>query len=570
MIPMRDGIRLAADVYKPSQGAGPFPVIVERTPYGKRDCEHSAAQYYARRGYVTIIQDERGRYRSEGIYYWWRDHGGFTEDADEWGANYDGYDTIEWAGTQSWSTGKVGTMGLSMGCFNQYMTAPTAPPHLTAMFCTQAAGNAYKDLFYQGGALHMIMPTWLLTRNEMARPFRVNFPGRGGYVGGHDVWNEWYREKQLGNLDMGASMVSNLLEDMMANPHYNDYWKQFAVDEHMDKIDVPIMHFGSWYDRYSRPQLTMFNGVREQGGPNARNAQNIVYGPWTHGAGEVMNRVVGDLDFGPEAALDYNALRLRWFDYHLKGIDNGFGSEPPVRIFVMGENRWRFENEFPLARAQHRDYYFRAGPSGSIESLNDGLLSSDAPDGDDRGSVSYEYDPMNPVPTIGGDFFNQPAGARDHRPADRLSLTFTTPPLQEDTEITGLPIVEFYASSSAVDTDWVVAISDVHPSGYSQILRQNLLRASHRDGHEEPRPLNPGEIEAYRMELYPISNLFGEGHRIRVTITSSSFPKWFPNGNQFETDDRDSTGVVATNTIFFDRDRPSRITLPIIPPSSRP
>ncbi len=163
----------------------------------------------------------------------------------------------------------------------------------------------------------------------------------------------------------------------------------------------------------------------------------------------MTNRVIGDLDFGPEASIDYNALRLRWFDYHVKGIENGIGEDPPIKIFVMGANTWRYENEFPLARTVYTDYFLRSGPSGSINSLNDGLLSSEPPD-------SYEYDPMKPLSAIGGDLHVQPMGARDHRPVDRLSLTYTTPPLEEDLEVTGWPVLEFYASSSAVDTDWVV------------------------------------------------------------------------------------------------------------------
>lgn len=558
-IPMRDGVNLAADVYVPTQGTGPFPVIVERTPYNKSDCHYSAAQYYARRGYVVVIEDERGRYNSGGEYYWWRDHG--------WGAHQDGYDTIEWAATQLWSNGKVGTMGLSMGCHNQYMTAPTRPPHLEAMFCADAAGNPYKDLFYQGGALHLIMPTWLLTQNEMARPFRLNFgAGRGGYVGTPESWTSWYTSKQERGLKLSQSMIAQMMEDMIKNPYYNDYWRQWAIDEHLDRIDVPVFHYASWYDRYPLTQVKLFNGIREKGGPRARAGQRLQLGPWTHGAGDITSRVIGDLDFGPEAAIDYNALRLRWFDRYLKGLANGIDKEPPVRIFVMGANAWRSENEFPLARAVHTDYFLRAGSSGSIDSLNDGVLSTAAPAADEK-SDSYSYDPRKPVPTIGGDLFIQPNGARDHRPADRLSLTYTTPRLDRDVEVTGIPKVELFASSSAVDTDWVVTISDVHPDGYTQILRQNLLRARFRDGYERPALMKPNTPYTFAIEMFPISNLFKQGHRIRLTLTSSSFPKWYPNGNTGREMDDETTGVVAANTIYHDRQRPSRVILPIIPPS---
>ncbi len=556
MIPMRDGVKLAADVYLPTQGKGPFPVIVERTPYNKNDCRYEAGDYFARRGYATIIEDERGRYNSEGDYYWWRDHA--------WGDHQDGYDTIEWAAKQPWSTGKVGTMGLSMGCHNQYMTAVAAPPHLAAMFCADAAGNPYKYLFYQGGALHMIMPTWLLTRNEIAGPFRLNY-GRGasGYVGTPDTWLRWYQEKQKRGASMSLAMVGAMMTDMMKHPNYDDYWRQWAADEHLDRINVPVFHYAAWYDRYPLTQLLMFNGLREKGGPLARPNQKIQFGPWVHGAGQITNRVVGEVDFGPEAAIDYNALRLRWFDYHLNGIDNGIMKEPPVRIFVMGANVWRFENEFPLARTKYTDYYLRSGPSGSIDSLNDGLLSTQAPA--EEKPDTFVYDPMKPVQTIGGDLFIEPVGARDHRPADRLSLTYTTPPLEQDTEITGVPKVDFDASSSAVDTDWVVTISDVRPDGYAQILRQNLLRARFREGFERPVLMSPGKIYHFTIEMFPISNVFKKDHRVRLTVTSSSFPKWFPNGNTGKESDQETTGVVANNTIYHDRQHPSRIVLPVIP-----
>lgn len=550
-IPMRDGVKLAADLYLPANVPGPYPVVLERTPYDKNDCGNRDAQYLVRRGYAVLIVDERGRYRSEGEYYWWRD---FAKD---------GYDAVEWAGTQEWSNGKVGTQGLSLGCHNQYQTAPTRPPHLAAMFCAQAASNPYKYLTYQGGALHLIMPTWLLTRNEMASPFRLNVPGRSGYVGTAETWTQWYTTKQQRGLDMGRSMISRMLEDIVSNPNYNEYWRQHAVDERMHEIDTPIFHYASLYDRYPLTQVRLFNGIRKQGGPRGRAGQKLLLGPWLHGAGEVTARVIGDLDFGPEAAIDYYALKERWFAYYLKGIDNGVMREPPVRVFVMGANTWRDEHEFPLRRAIPTDYFLRSGPSGSIDSLNDGLLSRDRPS--QETPDSYKYDPLEPVPTIGGDLFIQPNGARDHRPADRLSLTYTTPPLDADVEITGIPRAEFYASSSAVDTDWVVTISDVHPNGYAQVLRQNLLRARFREGFEKPVPMKPGEVHRFEIEIYPIANLFKKGHRVRLTMTSSSFPKWYPNGNTGKHMDEETAGVVATNTIYHDAARPSRVVLPIVP-----
>jgi hypothetical protein len=238
--------------------------------------------------------------------------------------------------------------------------------------------------------------------------------------------------------------------------------------------------------------------------------------------------------------------------------------EPAVRVFVMGANRWRDEHEFPLSRTIYTDYFLRAGPSGSVDSLNDGILTTEKPGTAEKPDI-YRYDPLKPVPSIGSDLFIEPMGARDHRPADRLSLTFTTSPLERDMEVTGLPKVEFHASSSAVDTDWVVTISDVHPNGYSQVLRQNILRARYREGDARPVLMTPGTVYPFTIEMYPISNLFKKGHRIRLALTSSSFPKWYPNGNTGKEIDEDWPVVVATNTIYHDRERPSRLVLPIIP-----
>ena len=556
MVPMRDGTKLATDVYMPTnQLDGPYPVIIERTPYDKGSCEHFQAQYYVKRGYVVLRQDERGRYNSEGTYYWLRD--------EAWGEHQDGYDTIEWAAEQPWSTGKIGTMGLSFTCANQYLTMITRPPHLEAMFCGQFATNIYKDLYYAGGALHMIMPTWLLTQNEMVQPLGQNFPAHRGYLGDGGSWMRWYERKNESENTFRESMISPMLNDLIENPYYNDYWRQFATDENWDKVDVAIYHYSGWYDRYPHAAVKHFNGINKAGGERAKGRQKLLLSPHLHGAPDITARVIGDLDFGPEAPFDYNALRLRWFDYHLKGIENGIMDEPPVRIFVMGDNVYRDENEFPLARTDYQNFYLRAGKSGTIDSINDGILSLTPPGNEP--SDGYDYDPRHPVPSIGGDLFVQPNGARDHRPAGKRSLTYTTETLTGDIEVTGLPKLDFYASSSAVDTDWVVTVTDVHPNGYSQTLRQNILRARHREGHESPVLMKPGEVYRFEIEMYPFSNVFKKGHRIRVVISSSSFPKWYPNGNTGKEMDEDFPGVVAENTIYHNSEYPSKIILPVIP-----
>ena len=555
MAPMRDGTGLATDVYVPrAQGNGPFPIILTRTPYNKGNCDSQRAEYFAARGYVVMIQDERGRHQSEGVYYWLRDEG--------WGERRDGYDTIEWAAAQPYSSGKVGTMGASFTCANQFLTAPTRPPHLEAMFCDEYSANSYRDVFWPGGALHMVLPTWLLTQGEMVKPLRANVPGHRGYLGSVDAWSSWYGDHVEAENDFTASMFSDMYNDLIGNPYYNDYWRQLAVDERWSDIDVPIYHLGGWYDRHIHGTVRHYNGILSSGGERARAAQKLIVGPWTHGGATRGNPRVGALTF-PGSTIDYNGLRLRWFDYHLKGIDNGVMDEPPVRIYIMGENVWRDEMDFPLSRQVEKSFYLATGPADSIDSLNDGLLRPELPDEElpDR----YEYDPARPVPTMGGDLFVQPSGAQDNRLADQQSLTYTTEPLMEDMEVTGFSRVELFASSSAVDTDWVVTLVDVHPSGFAQHLRQTLLRARYRDGDEKPVFMEPGMIYPFTIGIHPIANVFKKGHRIRLTVTSSSFPKWYPNGNTGKEMLDDRPGVIATNTIYHDTEHPSRLILPVIP-----
>jgi putative CocE/NonD family hydrolase len=354
----------------------------------------------------------------------------------------------------------------------------------------------------------------------------------------------------------------------MSHTTYDDFWRQLAADEHIEKITIPVYYTSGWHDRYPHVVTSMFNNVRTRGGsPLARKSVKLMIGPWTHGGSRSGQRVVGDKDFGEQAAINYAALQVRWFDHHLRSVDTGIMGEPPVRIFVMGTNEWRSENEWPIARATPSKFYLRSTKSGSAESLNDGTLSPEAP-GPSEQSARFTFDPKDPVLSIGGDLFVAPAGVQDHRPADRRSLTFTTAPVTQDTEVSGPSEVELYASSSADDTDFVVTLIDVHPNGYSQLLRQNVLRASRRESLEKPTAIQPGKVYKLTIPIFPIGNVFKQGHRIRLTVSSSSFPKWMPNHNKFMLDNEQAPFVVAENTIYLDAKRPSTLTLPIIPPKA--
>ncbi|MBI4481068.1 MAG: CocE/NonD family hydrolase [Acidobacteria bacterium] len=551
-VPMRDGTKLAADLYLP-EGPGPWPVIVERTPYNKNNCKFSQAPYFAERGYAVLIQDVRGRYRSPDDFYWYRDEG--------WGKRQDGYDTIEWAGTQSWSNGRVGTMGLSYTCFNQNLTAVTQPPHLKAMFCSDSASNWYKDNAYTGGVLGHSTISWFLSQDEAAKPFADYNSGRGAAEG----WQQWHVNRIEKGLGFWASWQSQNLADIMNHTTYDDYWRQFAPDEHVDRITVPAYYLSGWYDRYPHSVTTMFQGIRERGGSAlARQSVKLIIGPWIHGGGVVMESKIGDHDFGPEVRIGYSAFRVRWFDYHLRGIDNGIMKEAPVRIFVMGSNQWREEKEWPIARAVETKFYLRSARSGSIDSLTDGSLSRQAPSAGEKPAV-FEYSPMKLVPSIGADLHMDPMGYQDHRPVDRLSVTFTSEPLAEDLEISGPGVVELHVSSTADDTDFVAILTDVHPEGYSQILRRNIIRASRRDSLENPTPIEPGKVYKLAISMFPMSNTFLKGHRLRLSVSSNSFPKWLPGHNKFSANNEEAPFATAINTVYLDAQRPSTLTVPVIP-----
>ena len=277
----------------------------------------------------------------------------------------------------------------------------------------------------------------------------------------------------------------------------------------------------------------------------------------------VMPRKVGDMDFGPDAQMGYAALRVRWFDYYLRGIDNGLTKEPPVKIFVMGVNKWRDENEWPLKRAIPTKFYLRSVQSGSIASLNDGSLMKDLPAAGD--SDVYNYDPRDPTPMIGGDLFVEPMGARDRQASDQKELD-----LYDDANGGGHGSIRakhsgLYVSSSANDTDFIATLSDVHPDGYAQTLRESILRASRRESLSNPTPIVPGRVYKLTIQIHPISNVFMKGHRLRLTVSSSSFPKYMPNHNSFAENNEDAPWTTAKNTVYHDARKLLTLIVPLVP-----
>lgn len=587
MVPMRDGVRLATDLYLPARGGaraeGTFPVIVERTPYDKRGAGLVAtAKRFARHGYAVALQDVRGRFRSEGDWY------PFALEAP------DGYDTVEWLGTRDWSNGKVGTMGCSYSGSDQHALANLGPPHLAAMFPSEAMSNYHTGSMRQGGAAELRFLVYAFRMAWDSPAAQADPALRDAVKREWDAVASWIGRTPL---KPGVSVLRNFpsierwVLDVVRHGDYDDYWKQLGlnVEEHYDRhADVPICLFGGWYDSYARATTDNFIELSRR----KRGPVRMIMGPWTHGVVTVAQSWSGDADLGIDAPEDYDALRLRFFDWTLKGLDTGLGEEPPVRIFVMGGGtgrrlltgrldhggHWRDEPAWPLERARSTPYYLHG----------DGTLRTDPPAGEGA-CTTYRYDPADPVPTVGGNISAAeevlPAGGFDQRGRiglfgcrDTLPLnarhdvvTFQTAPLERDTEVTGPISVRVYLSSSAVDTDVVAKLVDVYPpnqdypDGYALNIGDSILRARYRDDRAHPEPMTPGAIYALDVVLYPTSNVFASGHRIRLDISSSNFPRFDVNPNTGAPLGVSGRAVVADNTIHHDATHPSHLTLPVVP-----
>jgi hypothetical protein len=556
MVPVRDGVRLSTDIYMPD-APGPFPVILIRTPYNNnREPDVQDAVYFASRGYAVLLQDVRGRGDSEGEW------APFLHEAE------DGYDAQEWAGKQSWSTGKVGTSGASYVGLTQWLPAPLRNPHLAAMAPRVGFSNLYHNWVYTGGA------------------FQLGFNLRWGAIQMHTRTNRtqylWLPEEvHLSRLfwhlplitgDEAAGRPCEFYEEWIRHPSYDSYWERLGnIEAKYAEIDVPAYGFGGWYDVFLQSTLNNFMGVKKQGcSEKARRGQKVLIGPWIHCLGDRGTcSKTGDIDFGPASLIDLRGEELRWFDYWLKGMDNGIPDEPRVKVFVMGRNRWREADTWPIPGARYTRYYFHS--RGKANSLHgDGGLGTAAPG--DQPPDTYVYDPGNPVPTLGGsaccgeDVTPITMGPRDQRPAEERAdvLVYTTPPLEEDVEVTGPVSVMLYAASDARDTDFTAKLVDVFPDGYAMNVAQGIIRARYRDSWERPALLEPGRLYQYTIDLWSTSNCFLRGHRIRVEISSSNFPQFDRNPNTGHPFGLDAELRPARQTVFHDADHPSHILLPIV------
>lgn len=548
-VPMRDGVVLRADVFRPDSG-GPYPVLVMRTPYGKQGKNFDA---FVKAGYIVVCQDARGRYASDGQFESFvRPQ---THDAE------DGYDTVEWAARIAGANGKVGTFGASYNSFLQWRLAPLKPPSLLAM-SAQTIPARYPDLegpgtIRPGRRLHW----WVTTispdlRRQAGRP-GTHTPAEAralwsaGEGGNWLYFLPWLDLPQRAFEDEGPAVCR-----WLKNP-YEDPWK---LDQGCRKITVPNLDIVGWYD-HCNGNMLLFRTMAAEGATDAaRKGSRIVIGPWSHsGRGR---RRFGNIDFGPQAAVDLTELQIRWFDYWLKGKPNGVDHDPPVRIFVMGTNTWRDESAWPLKRAEQMELYLTSGGSARTP-LGDGQLVA-KPSGQ-AAQDHYRYDPRDPVPSLYGPaLFTIPT---DQRPlASRQDiLVYQTEPLEDAVEVTGNPRVELYAASTAEDTDFFVRLIDVAPDGLARDVSMGMVRARYRHSLEHPELLVPDRVTKFSIAMNPTSNVFLPGHRIQLDVTSSDFPNYDRNHNTAADQNADAALLTAEQTIYHGGSTASKLMLPRIP-----
>ncbi|MGH9606989.1 MAG: CocE/NonD family hydrolase [Terracidiphilus sp.] len=572
-VPMktRDGVTLYADIYMPP-GKGPFPVLLTRTPYNKQSPDTILfGNTAAAAGFIVVAQDVRGRYTSEGEWYPFR-----HEIAD-------GYDTVEWAARLPHADGRVGMFGASYVGATQLLAATGRPPHLAAICPVVTASNYFENWTYQGGAFEQWFDeSWTsdLAQDTMNRAIRADTDAR---IGSGVLPLSHFPVFNVPANFSGASLARALAPyflDWLTHPTYDSYWKQWSIEDRYADIDVPTLTVAAWYDLFLGGSLRNYLGLKAHAATEtARNDQRLVIAVGGHSG---WSAKVGDVDFGPTADFDDSAIALDWYEYLFKGAHNEFASPDPVRVFTMGIDKWQWEKSWPPEDARETRYYLQSGGKANT-AVGDGTLSAQAasanPPSAKHSSMEppdrFVYDPANPVPTTGGPLCCDPAhlepGARDQRAVEarRDVLVYSTPPLAEDVEVTGPVTLDLYASSSAIDTDFTGKLVDVSPDGFARNVTEGILRVtfrnSLRNSMSAPTPIVPGKIYRYTVDLWATSNVFLKGHRIRLEVSSSNFPRFARNLNTGKNAASSAKYVKATNTVYHDAAHPSALILDAIP-----
>ena len=585
MIPVHDGVRLAVDIYRPAREGKPspgrFPALLTRTPYDKGGVA-AEGKFYAERGYVVVANDTRGRYASEGIWH------GLVDDPQ------DGHDVVEWIAAQEWSDGKVGTFGTSYPGGTQHALAETKSPHLTTMVPIDALSNCGVSGMRHGGAFELRFMNWIFqigapnSKAALANPhLRQALIESGLRIRQHA--DSLPVRPGTTPLRVVPEYEAWLVEAMRSGPEA-PFWhtKGMSVVDHVkDYADIPVLHVTGWYDSWTRQVTMNYEALAKA----KKSPQRLVIGPWTHGA--QGSKIAGEVEFTSVAAIDLLAFRLQWYDRWLKGIQNGVDDVAPVMLYIMGtgDDRrsgsgrlqhggfWRAEREWPLARARATAYHLHA----------DGRLALARPE-QTFSRTTYSFDPLHPVPTVGGNISSNQglitAGGYDQRPRDdthaaanRLPLSerrdvvvFRSDPLASDLEVTGTAEARLWVSSSAPDTDFTAKLIDEiplnpdYPLGFDLNIGDSILRLRYREGLDhQAAPLKPDEIVPITITLYPTSNVFKKGHRIRLDVSSSNYPRFDVNPNTGDPLGDYRRMVTADNTVYHDAAHPSQLILPVIP-----
>lgn len=548
-VKMRDGVVLVADIYRPVSELR-FPVLLERTPYN-RTGEAGMANELASHGYVVVLQDTRGRYDSGGEFYPFRDE------------SFDGYDTVEWAAGLDHSNGKVGMFGGSYVGATQMLAAMARPPHLVAILPYVTASEYYDGWTYQNGALmQWFSSSWTsgLAIDALSRQAEKSVAAK-----------DWVVQLPLENYLLlkipAAGSLAPYFRDWLEHERNDSYWQKWRVSDHYGEMNVLGLHVGGWHDLFLKGSIKNYTGLHDAASkPEIRSGQRLLIGPWAHAPTSAEGKV-GDVVFGKSAVLDLTATALKWFDYTLKGVKNEYSKSAPVRLFIMGDNIWRDEQEFPLARTRYTKYYLHS-TKGANGISGDGELSLTSPGAERRDE--FDYDPKNPVPTIGGRLCcgqALPPGPADQRANESRPdvLVFSTAPLTQDVEVTGFVSLDLFASTSAVDTDFTALLVDVDPNGYARFLTDGIVRARYRDSTTQASEVVPGKVYKYTIDLWATGNVFKAGHKIRLYVSSSNFPRFNRNLNTGEPILGSARLLTAHQTIYHDRENMSALILPIIP-----
>lgn len=536
-VPMRDGVRLSTDIRHPD-GPGPFPTLVVRTPYS--NATTTGYRRHVEAGYAVVAQDCRGRFDSDGRF-----HPFFEAE--------DGFDTLAWARAQPWCDGRFGMFGASYIAYTQFAAARLCPPGLKALAPRVMGRDAFRDMLYHNGIFAL----------SLAAGWGFGMVGRGGQCHATTDWPQVFRHLPLIEMDEVAGYHAPFFREWLSHPVYDEYWSALSVEQHYACYDQPILHVGGWYDVYLDGLLRNYMGLRAQGGPMARAHQKLIIGPWAHC---VDTRALGPVDFGEQALVDLDAVELRWLDRWVRDVPNGIEQEPPVRIFVMGANVWRDEWEWPLARAEESVLHLVSGGHANGVA-GDGALSADGPAGAE--ADAYGYDPADPVPTVGGCLLGGSAGPHDHAAIEGRAdvLVFTGPELREPLEVTGFVKAVLYVASDAPDTDFIARLCDVYPDGRSLIVCDGVVRMRFREGLDREVSMEPGCVYEATIEMGATSLVFAAGHRLRVEVTSSCFPRFARNLNTGEPIATATRLRVARQTLCHARAHPSRVILPVVPGS---